>query len=214
MAVKYRGPLSPDSRVLDFGCGWGRTLRFFMRDVRRGNLYGVDCMPLAIELCRETNPWSRFALIPPLPPADLPSSHFDLVYLYSVFSHLSEDAQDQWLTEFSRVLRPGGVLIATTWPREYIERCERARHGDTRGTHPGSIPAFIGTAEWLARYDNDEYCHSAVGGGPALPSTFYGETCIPEGYVRRRWRDRFVFREFISDANRCLQSVIVVQKPG
>jgi SAM-dependent methyltransferase len=181
---------------------------------RRGNLYGVDCMPLAIELCRETNPWSRFALIPPLPPADLPSSHFDLVYLYSVFSHLSEDAQDQWLTEFSRVLRPGGVLIATTWPREYIERCERARHGDTRGTHPGSIPAFIGTAEWLARYDNDEYCHSAVGGGPALPSTFYGETCIPEGYVRRRWRDRFVFREFISDANRCLQSVIVVQKPG
>jgi SAM-dependent methyltransferase len=160
--VKYRGPLSPDSRVLDFGCGWGRTLRFFMRDVRRGNLYGVDCMPLAIELCRETNPWSRFALIPPLPPADLPSSHFDLVYLYSVFSHLSEDAQDQWLTEFSRVLRPGGVLIATTWPREYIERCERARHGDTgaltparsrpssgpRNGWPGTTTTSTATARW------------------------------------------------------------------
>jgi SAM-dependent methyltransferase len=214
MLTKYRDALSPDSRVLDFGCGWGRTLRFFMRDVQRDNLHGVDCMPAAIELCRKTNPWNRFTLINPLPPADLPSSHFDLVYLFSVFSHLSEAAHDQWLTEFRRVLRPGGLLIATTWPRVYIERCERARQGDTRGTHPGSLGAFIGTAGWLARYDRGEYCHSAVGGGTALSSAFYGETCIPEAFVHRRWQDRFLFREYISDVNRCHQNVIVVQNPG
>ena len=143
LAAKFGRPLNAGSHVLDFGCGWGRVFRFFMRDVPRANLYGLDCMPFAIDLCKKTNPWGQFRLISPLPPCDLPSNTFDLVYLYSVFSHLSEEAEDLWLTEFNRIMRPGGVLIATTWPRDYIERCERARHGDPTGTHPQSHLAFV-----------------------------------------------------------------------
>ena len=214
LAAKFGRPVTAKSHVLDFGCGWGRLFRFFMRDVPRANLYGLDCMEFAIDLCKKTNPWGQFRLISPLPPCDLPSNTFDLVYLYSVFSHLSEEAEDLWLTEFNRIMKPGGVLIATTWPRDYIERCERARHGDSTGTHPQSHIAFVGAEDWLARYDRGEYCHDSVGGGEALSKTFYGETCIPEAYVRERWPDRFLIREYISDSTRCPQNVIVAQKPN
>jgi SAM-dependent methyltransferase len=214
LAAKFGRPLTAGSHVLDFGCGWGRVFRFFMRDVPRANLYGLDCMPFAIDLCKKTNPWGQFRLISPLPPCDLPSNTFDLIYLYSVFSHLSEEAADLWLTEFNRIMRPGGVLIATTWPRDYIERCERARHGDPTGTHPHSYLAFAGAEDWLARYDRGEYCHDSVGGGEALSKTFYGETCIPEAYARQRWPNRFLLREYISDKTRCPQDVIVAQKPN
>jgi len=169
-----------------------------MRDVPTAQLYGVDVMPLAIDLSKKTNPWCQFSLVPPLPPSNLPTGSFDLIYLHSVFSHLSELAHDHWLTEFQRLLRSGGLLFATTWPRHYIERCESARQGDVKGgTHRGSLLAFEGTEEWLARYDRGDYCHSPVGGGDVLSSDYYGETCIPEAYVRRRWANRYDVREYI-----------------
>src|SRR5262245_33200373 len=35
-------PLNLQSNVLDFGCGWGRTLRFFLHKVRADGLFGID----------------------------------------------------------------------------------------------------------------------------------------------------------------------------
>lgn len=213
LASKHGRPLHRGSTVLDFGCGWGRILRFFMRDVARENLFGVDVMPLAIELCRKTNPWGQFSQVPALPPSDLPSDKFDLVYLYSVFSHLSEEAHDKWLTEFRRVLKPGGLLMATTRPRAYILSCDASRRRGGPGLHEQARSAFIGTDEWLAKYDRGEYCYSAVGGGGVLDSSFYGETCIPAAYVKKRWTDRFEFLEYLPHGPGRQQDVIVVRKP-
>jgi 2-polyprenyl-3-methyl-5-hydroxy-6-metoxy-1,4-benzoquinol methylase len=57
---RYAHPLTPASRVLDFGCGWGRVIRFFLKDVAPENLVGIDAMERAITLCRKTNRWCRF----------------------------------------------------------------------------------------------------------------------------------------------------------
>jgi hypothetical protein len=75
------------------------------------------------------------------------------------------------------------------------------------------VRAFVGTKEWQDRYDRGEYCHSAVGGGDGLESSFYGETCIPEAYVRRRWTDRFDICEYLhADFQRLRQDAIVARK--
>jgi SAM-dependent methyltransferase len=38
----------------------------------------------------------------------------DLVFSVSVFSHLSGPAAAAWLADLARILRPGGILVATT----------------------------------------------------------------------------------------------------
>ena len=210
LAAKHGRPIDRTTKILDFGCGWGRTLRFFMKDVPAAQLTGIDVMPRAIELSKANNPWCNFELSAALPPTRFADESFDLIYLYSVFSHLSEEAHLLWLAEFQRILTRGGILIATTWPREYIEKCERARNGDTRSTHPGSLLSFTDTAESLRRYDRGEFCHSPVGGGEALPGSFYGESCIPADYVKKNWTRFFEFRDFISSGRE--QAVIVARK--
>ena len=213
-ARRHGRPIGPRSRLLDFGTGWGRFVRLFMRDMPLENLLGVDVTERALGLARSSNPWSRFQRIPPLPPSGLPAETFDCVHLYSVFSHLSEEAHDRWLTEFARILRPGGLVLATTWSRDYIERCERARRGEGGNEHPGARLAFVGTSDWLVRYDRGEFCHSPIGGGGELAPSFYGESCIPEAYVRRRWTDRFEIREYAPpDFATRWQTFIVGRKP-
>jgi SAM-dependent methyltransferase len=114
------GKIADCRGILDFGCGWGRIIRFFLRDVLPEKISGVDHSSEAIHACRETNKWCKFALIEPDPPTLLASNSFDLIYLYSVFSHLPEEMHLALLRDFERLLIPGGLLVATTRGREFI----------------------------------------------------------------------------------------------
>lgn len=205
--------LTPDSRILDFGCGWGRMIRFFLKEVKADNLHGVDVDPLMIGFCRELFHLGNFSIGKPLPPTEFPDNSIDIIYAYSVFSHLSEPAHLQWVREFSRILKPGGILVATTQPRHFIEFC-RSLHGKTHesGWHNTLANSFPDAGAALADYDSGEFVFSATGGGPALPNSFYGESLIPREYVEREWTKYLIFRDFVDDRNRQPQALIVMQK--
>jgi SAM-dependent methyltransferase len=109
--------------VLDFGCGAGRTLRHFLSEAEIGEFWGVDIDAASIE-------WLQGALCPPLrasqcsvfPPLGLEHGSFDLVWAISVFTHLTENSS-QWLVELHRLLKPGGLVIATymgRWNSEFV----------------------------------------------------------------------------------------------
>ncbi|MCA1697943.1 MAG: class I SAM-dependent methyltransferase [Actinobacteria bacterium] len=55
--------------------------------------------------------------IPPLPQ---PDAYFDLVWATSVFTHIS-DHWSAWLLELHRLLKDGGLLIATFLGRGVLE---------------------------------------------------------------------------------------------
>jgi trans-aconitate methyltransferase len=207
----------PLTTILDFGCGWGRITRLFTRDVEAKQLWGIDCMQSAIEICRATNTYSRFELVNPHPPTTLPPDTFDLVYAYSVFSHLSEAAHLTWLEEFRRVLKPGGLLVVTTRPREFILHCEAMREAvRQRGEQPswtaGTNMSFKDTVAALAQYDRGEFLFEPTGGGDVLDSSFFGETCIPQQYVAQHWTRLFELVGYVDDRGLCLQNVIAVRK--
>jgi ubiquinone/menaquinone biosynthesis C-methylase UbiE len=125
--MQERGKLvAARENVLDFGCGWGRIIRFFLKDLEGSRLWGVDCYAAVLEAARQTNRWCRFEQIDPMPPM-LADSKFDLIYCFSVFSHVSEGAHERWLVEFHRLLKPGGMFFATTRGRDFIEYCARLR---------------------------------------------------------------------------------------
>ncbi len=100
-------------RALDFGCGAGRTLRHFLDEAIRAELWGADIDAPSIE-------WLQANLCPPLhamrndpdPPLDFEDQKFDLVWALSVFTHLT-DSSLAWLLELHRLLKPDGLLVAT-----------------------------------------------------------------------------------------------------
>jgi SAM-dependent methyltransferase len=100
-------------RVLDFGCGAGRTLRHFVAETAEAEVWGCDLDEPSIA-------WLRDHLSPPFqvflndatPPLDQPSSSFDLIWGISVFTHLT-DSWSHWLVELHRVLDRGGLLFLT-----------------------------------------------------------------------------------------------------
>src|SRR5919204_168855 len=99
-------------RVLDFGCGAGRTLRHFLAEAERGELHGCDIDHASIA-------WLQEHLAPPLhvfengelPPLPQPNAYFDLAYAFSVFTHLA-DHWARWLLELHRVLKRRGRASA------------------------------------------------------------------------------------------------------
>jgi SAM-dependent methyltransferase len=102
-----------NKRVLDFGCGAGRTLRHFTQEALECEFWGCDIDADSIE-------WLKATFTPPfhvfknaeLPPLDLETQSFDFVYAISVFTHLT-DSWSRWLLELHRILAPGGLLLAT-----------------------------------------------------------------------------------------------------
>ncbi len=61
---------------------------------------------------------------PPLPFED---ASLALVYSISVFSHLDEHHQDQWLGELRRVLKPGGVALLSVHGEYAFEQFRSGR---------------------------------------------------------------------------------------
>ncbi|HMJ36297.1 MAG TPA: class I SAM-dependent methyltransferase [Baekduia sp.] len=99
-------------RVLDFGCGSGRILRWFAPHIDDGmTLVGCDVHEPTIAWTRDAYPGVEIYASAAMPPLPEPDGSFDLIYCGSVFSHLTDWAP--WLLEMRRLLKPGGLLVAS-----------------------------------------------------------------------------------------------------
>ena len=158
--------LGPDwsfegKRVLDFGCGAGRTLKHFLPEAERAEFWGVDIDATSVELLRDT-------VCPPfhvmksgdMPPLELETGSFDLIWTISVFTHLTDNSIP-WLLELHRLLRPGGLLIATymgRWTSELLagEPWDEDRVGMNvlRHNHPAAdgAPLTMISDWWLREH--------------------------------------------------------------
>jgi SAM-dependent methyltransferase len=112
--------------ILDFGCGCGRTIRHF-RSLTPAELYGSDCNPAQIDWCRRHLVFGRFDVNQVAPPLSYADGRFDLVYAFSVFTHLSPALQIAWIRELWRVLEPRGHLAFSVHGESELRRNPRFR---------------------------------------------------------------------------------------
>ena len=198
--TQHGHPLGSASRLLDFGAGWGRIARFFLRELPIERIHGIDVQPDLIAICRETFASRNFTTVDPLPPTSLPDGAFSHVVGYSVFSHLSEAACIGWMEEFSRLVRPGGMVALTTRGRPFFDYCQSLQGKGHEG-YLGALGALFKDFDVArALYDSGRFVHSnrpEVTGGGILTGAFYGESFIPKSYAQSaydRWFELLEFR--------------------
>jgi SAM-dependent methyltransferase len=179
---RYGGRPLADSSVLDFGCGWGRLTRYLARDLAPGRLYGCDPVEGILDVCRANGVPTTLSRSDFLP-EQLPfNQRFDLVFAFSVFTHLSEQAHRQSLRALHRSLAPDGILIVTIRPPDYLARCAPMRPllealgADTQAALAAPRYLFVPHAvdpHHPVQHDEGQ--------------TDYGETVITLAYIRERW---------------------------
>ncbi len=191
-------------RVLDFGCGAGRTLRHFVAEADVAEIHGCEIDAPSVA-------WLEANLSPPFhvlrneeaPPLPLESDSFDLIWAISVYTHLT-DRWAEWLLEHHRLLRDGGLLIATILGPELADELHPAVP-DARDADRGAPTDRVGM----------NVVHHDRGWDLGGPATFHSEW-----WIREHWGRAFDVLELREDGFIALprwrgQGVVVLAKrPG
>lgn len=97
--------IPPGCKVLDVGCGAGELLDLLHRE-KGTDCYGADISAVAIEAVRKRGFHGEVARLPALP---FDSDAFDALVCTETLEHVTDVRRS--VQEFSRVLKPGGLLI-------------------------------------------------------------------------------------------------------
>lgn len=171
-------------KILDYGCGWGRMIRLLRNNPAfdKTEIHGCDNRQEALEVCRRSIPNGYFSRCGNFPPTIYRNGFFDLIYAYSVFSHLSEKSHMAWAQELSRIIKPGGFVCVTTQAREFIQVCREYREGTRKiesEWHEVLADSFT-DPDAEAKFDSGELLYA--------PGTdFYGETIVPKKFFEEKW---------------------------
>lgn len=216
--------LTEYQRVLDFGCGCGRLARMFKGHPARISACDIDgrhvrwvAQNLSYVDVRQTS------VHPPLP---YEHNEFDAIVSISVFTHLGEKSQDEFLAELHRISSPVGLLFLTVHGSRALDRAlsepkiremiavddglfQNAQHAFSKGQH-----AFILQQGHLtsSRPTRLRRLLSKITGQCVANEPFeYGITFIPESYIRRHWAKWFDVVDYRSGAIHSFQDIVVLR---
>ena len=212
-SASMSAPIAPNSTLLDFGCGWGRFLRFFLKDVDAANLYGVDVDPGVIAVCRETGVPGTFGVVESYGRLPFPDAFFSHVMAYSVFTHLPEKVHLHWMREIARVAKPGASFCLTLEPRRFLDFVSRLDERTAATGWEKGMSRFAALASSSKHaFDSGEFIYLPTGGGKYRESDVYGEAIVPLHYIEQNWKGLFRIVEYVDDPSRFLQAALAVQR--
>lgn len=128
----YAG-LNNQSHVLEIGCGCGRTALALSKILEDGRYTGLDIEKKSLQSCRDNQLFRRKGFVfdyldvynteynpTGIHHADeytfaYDNHSFDVIFLVSVFTHMLTDDVRNYIAEISRMLKPGGVCMLTTF---------------------------------------------------------------------------------------------------
>jgi len=113
-------------RILDFGCGAGRMIRWLKPYAEMCEIWGTDISADHIYWANEyLKPPFNFATTTTIPHLPFPDGYFNLIYAGSVFTHI-DDLADAWLLELRRILSNDGRLYITIQDNNSIKELDSA----------------------------------------------------------------------------------------
>jgi len=158
---RYTGRPLLGATALDYGAGWGRLTRMFLRIIPDDQMFATDPAVNTADLF-DTLGFRQKCVRVEAVPNELPwaAGSFDLAWLFSVLTHLPQHAADAIMTTLRPVVKDTGLLVVTLRPVAYWEA--------------------QGESELVAEHARRGFAHR-----PA--SELWGDTSMSLEYLTSRW---------------------------
>lgn len=180
--------------ILDWGCGCGRALRYLLEDVPADRISGCDIDADAIAWMKQSIDGPSFTHIAPLPPTPYADQRFDLVYGISIFTHLNEATQMEWLEELRRITKRGGIVAVSVLGESLVPGALKDAMRDRGFADVISTQSAI-----FAAYSSDDY---------------YRVSYHSSRYVAERWSRHFEILEYIPRGINAHQDLVIMRPRG
>ncbi len=185
--MKFRDP-KPIHRVLDFGSGSGRLLRFPLEFGENIELHGCDVNPKAVRWLQD-NFGCPMHLVEKPHDLSFIDGPLDLIYCWSIFTHFSEAEHRRWLDTMMDKLTPGGILVATFKTPAMLERVRkdeayriksRAQNIDLVALEAKAESGFA----YFECYDPEKSDDHGI------DAATFGQAYISHKYIRDNWSEK------------------------
>ncbi len=220
-------PLSEYASILDFGCGCGRLARMFKG--HPGRIAGCDIDVRHVDWINNNLAFMEAKLSKVSPPIPYEDNEFEAIISISIFTHLTEKSQDQFLSELHRVCSPEGRLFLTVHGKRALERAlnepviramldmdeqrfERAQLAFAENRH-----AFVLQFGHLTTaHENlsvlERATDALLGSKKMVEEPFeYGITFVPEDYLRSHWGQWFEVVDYRYGGIHDFQDIVVLK---
>jgi SAM-dependent methyltransferase len=181
-------------RIYDFGCGCGRIILHLIGQMPPTRITGTDSDSDAVAWLKTKLPTARIENNGALPPLPFDDNSFDLIIGWSVFTHLPESYQDEWLAELARVLAPGGVMLQTVHGMSHFDVVEAPEDDPIRTALPEKGIFY------LENYGEDSPFAS-----------YYQTTYHHSDYIRAHWSQWVDVRNILPGAARPTHDMVVLE---
>lgn len=220
-------PLMDYKSILDFGCGCGRLARMFKG--HRGQISGCDIDSRHVEWINQNLPFMKAKVSNVTPPIPYADNEFEAVISISIFTHLTERSQNQFLAELRRVCRADGKLFLTVHGQRALDRAihepniramlniddrrfKIAQENFAENRHafvvqPGHLTTNLKRLSILERIRDYSQRTKKV-----VSDDFeYGITFVSEGYVRAHWSQWFNIVDYRHGGIHDFQDIVVLE---
>jgi SAM-dependent methyltransferase len=147
------------SAVLDFACGYGRSLRYTVADFGDA-VWASDILPGAVDfVCHELG---AHAFASAADPEQLRcDTTFNVVLVSSLFTHLPRRTFTRWLQRLHSLLRSDGLLVLSVHDEFLLPPGESLADGGFY-FQPTSEVESLDTADYGATFVNEHFVRTAI----------------------------------------------------
>jgi SAM-dependent methyltransferase len=153
-----RKQIAEGATALEIGPGAGRWTAHLQEMCER--LIAADISPRCLDICKQRFEGCENVEFQRILDGDLgfvPDEHLDAIWSYDVFVHINPSDTDHYLSQFPRILKPGGTAIIHH-PGAYPS--ERARRTIFRSSIDGAFFAHLARRHGLELvYQSGDFAH-------------------------------------------------------